>query len=473
MGDGEDRGELRAAGALLWRHGRDGTGVEVAIVHRPRYDDWSFPKGKMKPGEHPLVNAVREVAEETGVRAVLGRPLGWTRYRVSDRPQREDYWAATPQPPPVAGQPDKPACQIFLNGAAASRAHDGFVPGDEVDKLEWLGAEAALERLSYEHDAAMLRQFAAGPAATVPYILLRHASAGRKGGGPRDDRLRPLDDAGVAQAAGLATLLACFGAMRPLSRRRPGCGWPDCSPTGPPRSCAGTARPCPSSSRRRARISARQRQLTPRWTRPRSGSCTCRCRRLERRAPCSNGTASRNSRWTPQALGSMSTFRAARRAARANASAARSSGNRSLTSSARWTWPRAARPMARGYTSFIRRTIAIVSPLRRATDAGNRIRSSAGMPPRTARPPGRAARTANCTASSVPAISNAVSTPSPARSAAGSATSWAPASRAASRRCGSGSTAITRAAPAARKSWTISKPIGPHPITAHVQPIRG
>ncbi len=186
-------------------------------MHRPRYDDWSFPKGKMKPGEHPLVNAVREVAEETGVRAVLGRPLGWTRYRVSDRPKRVDYWAATPQPPPVAGQPDKPTGQIFLNGAAASRAHDGFVPGDEVDKLEWLGAEAALERLSYEHDAAMLRQFAVGPAATVPYILLRHASAGRKGGGPRDDRLRPLDDAGVAQAAGLAALLACFGAPRPVS----------------------------------------------------------------------------------------------------------------------------------------------------------------------------------------------------------------------------------------------------------------
>src|SRR6266581_1081099 len=227
MRNGPERGELRAAGAVLWRYGR--AGVEVAIVHRPRYDDWSFPKGKAKSGEHPLVNAVREVAEETGVWPVLGRPLGSTRYLVRGRPKRVDYWAATPAPPrsPVpprspipprsAGQPGGLAGQIFPNGSAGSRAKDGFVPDGEVDKLEWLPVLEAMPRLSYEHDAAMLREFAEGPSATVPYILLRHASAGSKGDGPSDDRLRPLDDAGIGQAAELAILLACFGAARLVS----------------------------------------------------------------------------------------------------------------------------------------------------------------------------------------------------------------------------------------------------------------
>ena len=68
--------------------------VEVLLVHRPRYDDWSLPKGKLDPGEHPLVCAVREVEEETGHRVVLGRPLPRQRYTVSGRPKVVQYWVA-------------------------------------------------------------------------------------------------------------------------------------------------------------------------------------------------------------------------------------------------------------------------------------------------------------------------------------------------------------------------------------------
>src|SRR5262249_31432198 len=80
-----------AAGAVMWRAGEDG--IETALVHRSRYDDWSFPKGKAMPGEHVLLTAVREVAEETGTRVTLGRRLAATQYLTSGGPKRGDYWA--------------------------------------------------------------------------------------------------------------------------------------------------------------------------------------------------------------------------------------------------------------------------------------------------------------------------------------------------------------------------------------------
>lgn len=191
-------GEVRAAGAVLWRPGTQGP--EVALIHRPRYDDWTFPKGKAEPGEHLLLTAVREVSEETGIRPVLGRPLPTIRYLVKDRPKRIDYWAATPAPGP-AGQPAP----------------------SEVDALEWLPVAAARERLSYEHDMLLLSKLTGGPEAvagapgTVVFILLRHATAEPKKGWPGDDVLRPLDPPGREQAGTLAALLACFGTPRVFS----------------------------------------------------------------------------------------------------------------------------------------------------------------------------------------------------------------------------------------------------------------
>ena len=75
---------VRAAGGVLWRTGEDGT-LQTALVHRPKYDDWSLPKGKPDPGEHLLETAVREVREETGLDVLVGRRSLRTRYAVRAR----------------------------------------------------------------------------------------------------------------------------------------------------------------------------------------------------------------------------------------------------------------------------------------------------------------------------------------------------------------------------------------------------
>src|SRR5580693_10587153 len=93
MGDLPAADEVRAAGAVLWRPA--GPGVQVALVHRPKYDDWSFPKGKLEPGEHVLLAAVREVAEETALEVTLGRRLPPVQYVSGEVSKRVDYWVAT------------------------------------------------------------------------------------------------------------------------------------------------------------------------------------------------------------------------------------------------------------------------------------------------------------------------------------------------------------------------------------------
>ena len=197
-----DRGKpgiIRAAGALLWRPGEQGP--EMAVIHRPRYDDWSFPKGKSLPGEHVLITAVREVAEETGVEIVLGRRLSTAHYYVSDgKPKQVDYWAARP---------------------AAQAAAAAFAPNDEVDRLAWLPLTAAGDRLTYPHDLEVLSEFAAAPAVTSALIMLRHASARNKKAwqkaGHPDDSTRPLTPLGQAQAKLLGQILSCFGPARVIS----------------------------------------------------------------------------------------------------------------------------------------------------------------------------------------------------------------------------------------------------------------
>src|SRR5260370_13519249 len=192
MTDASANGEIRAAGAVLW--GPAGRGRGVALVQRRRYDDWSFPKGKRERGEHVLLTAVREVAEETGVQVILGRPLPAALYERDGRPKRVDYWAGRPA----------------VGGWAS------FRPSDEVDELAWLPVRSARGRLSYPHDAAMLDEFAARPADTAPFVLLRHASAGAKDAWPGDDRDRPLDAPRAAESECLARLLACFRSGRVL-----------------------------------------------------------------------------------------------------------------------------------------------------------------------------------------------------------------------------------------------------------------
>lgn len=175
---------IRAAGAVVWRG--DETRPDVALVHRPRYDDWTFPKGKLKSGEHPIAGALREVEEETGLTVTLGRPLPSARYLHGERPKRVDYWVA----------------RVAEEGV--------FEPGDEVDEVRWLPLDRAAGLLSYAWDRSLVPELTAAPLATVPLVLVRHASAGSRQDWRGDDALRPLDDEGRAQAAALATVLPAY-----------------------------------------------------------------------------------------------------------------------------------------------------------------------------------------------------------------------------------------------------------------------
>ncbi|MGI5273458.1 NUDIX hydrolase [Nonomuraea sp. CA-218870] len=176
--------QVLAAGAVIWRGAEHDP--EVALVHRPRYADWTFPKGKLNPGEHVIAAALREVREETGLDVVLGRALPPTRYVDRSRPKRVDYWVGR-----VAGE-------------------HPFVAGDEVDALRWVSLGRARELLTYERDVGLLRALTAAPLATVPLVLVRHGSAGSRQDWRGADSLRPLDAEGRAQAAALATVLPAY-----------------------------------------------------------------------------------------------------------------------------------------------------------------------------------------------------------------------------------------------------------------------
>jgi 8-oxo-(d)GTP phosphatase len=183
-------GPIEAAGGLLWRPGESGT--EVALVHRPKYDDWSLPKGKLEPGEHPLAAALREVEEEAGARSVPGRPLGKARYAVDGRPKRVQYWSLR-----------------WAGGA--------FRPSSEVDQIEWLPVEKAGDRLRSDRDGFVVEEFLRDQRLTRACVVVRHAHAGSRSAWKGDDAERPLDAVGRAQAKVLASLLAAYEVSRAYS----------------------------------------------------------------------------------------------------------------------------------------------------------------------------------------------------------------------------------------------------------------
>lgn len=181
---------ILAAGAVLWRPdeaGSDGAPL-IALIHRPRYDDWSLPKGKVDPGEIEPVTAVREILEETGCRARLGRRLLSVSYPVPVGVKKVHYWAAR-----------------------ATECGE-FTANDEVDQLRWLPIAEAAQTLTYPHDRKVLRGFAKHPADTQTVMIVRHGTAGRRSRYSGDDRNRPLDKNGRAQAESLVGLLLAFGA---------------------------------------------------------------------------------------------------------------------------------------------------------------------------------------------------------------------------------------------------------------------
>ena len=197
---------IEAAGGVLWRP--DGRGLQVAVVHRPAYDDWSLPKGKLAPGEPALLGALREVREETGWECVPGRALGEVHYEKSGRPKRVRYWSL--------------------------RADRGqFQPSEEVDRLEWLTPNGARSLLDEDRDLDVLDRFLAGSRWTWPLVLVRHASAGERGTSAGPDSARPLDATGRGQAGLLASVLSahrptalhaaavtrCTSTLEPLASR--------------------------------------------------------------------------------------------------------------------------------------------------------------------------------------------------------------------------------------------------------------
>jgi 8-oxo-(d)GTP phosphatase len=179
--------EILASGAVVWRPA--GEGVEVALVHRPRYGDWTLPKGKLEPRESTRVAAWREVREETGARVALGRLLGGTRYRVGPDRKVVEYFAAR-----------------YLSGS--------FEPSDEVDELRWLPLAGAFELLSYDRDRTVLRAFTALPADLTSLLLVRHAKAGSRSEWPEADELRPLSRNGEKQVEPIRLLGTVYGADR-------------------------------------------------------------------------------------------------------------------------------------------------------------------------------------------------------------------------------------------------------------------
>ncbi|MEO8456370.1 MAG: bifunctional NUDIX hydrolase/histidine phosphatase family protein [Chloroflexota bacterium] len=186
---------IRAAGGVLWRQAAGTNGdneVEVAIIHRPRYDDWSMPKGKLNPGEIELEGAVREIAEETGYRVTVGPPLGIVEYEKLGRPKVVRYWAM--------------------------RAEGGmFVPSREVDELRWLHVDDAFALLTQPRDVDLLKRFARKPAATKAVLIVRHGSAGYRSDWKGDDDDRPLDEVGEEQAEAMVWLLCRFDVREVIS----------------------------------------------------------------------------------------------------------------------------------------------------------------------------------------------------------------------------------------------------------------
>lgn len=193
---------IRAAGAVVWR--LDDERPLVAVVHRPRYDDWSLPKGKLHDGEDPAAGAVREVAEETGQSVVLGRRLGEVDYVV----------------PPSAGRRHGPKVVEYWSAMATGGR---FTGGDEVDQLHWLPPERAADMLSYPWDRIVLSRFIAVPATTATVLLVRHGKAGSRSEWHADDRLRPLSDLGLRQSEQLRIQLRLFGPQRVFSAPRVRC----------------------------------------------------------------------------------------------------------------------------------------------------------------------------------------------------------------------------------------------------------
>jgi len=189
MPEPRGRADVIAAGAVVHRPGQ-----QVLLVHRPRYDDWAFPKGKLDPGEHAVAAAVREVAEETGVHVRLGPPLMSQRY-------------------PVAGGRNK-TVHYWVGRAVGDDDVSGYFVNEEIDDVAWVSADLALDKLSYEYDRETYREARRFRRKTRALVVLRHGLSRVRKSWRRDDRERPLVQQGILQAERLVPLLAAYDVTR-------------------------------------------------------------------------------------------------------------------------------------------------------------------------------------------------------------------------------------------------------------------
>lgn len=187
--------DVVAAGAVVF-----GPNRSVLLVHRPKYDDWSFPKGKLDPGERAAAAAVREVLEETGVPIRLGPPMGSQRYPVRDGMKTVLYWAARP-----------------VDGSPETLDVSTYEPNAEIDEVRWVPAERARGLLTYEHDVETLDEARGLRKRTRTLIVLRHGIARARKSWRGDDRRRPLLAAGSRQAQRLVPVLSAYGVTRLVS----------------------------------------------------------------------------------------------------------------------------------------------------------------------------------------------------------------------------------------------------------------
>lgn len=175
-----------AAGAVVWRKSEKGI-TEIAIIHRPKYDDFSLPKGKIEPNESLISCAYREVFEETNLSTQFGPFLGEVEYFSPDGLKRVSYWSAK-----LIGH------------------ENNFIPNNEVDKLIWTPLSKAVDKLSSETDKEIIGRFVNSFYDSKPLILLRHAKALARSEWPADDDDRPLDGLGQTQATRLLSIYQAF-----------------------------------------------------------------------------------------------------------------------------------------------------------------------------------------------------------------------------------------------------------------------
>ena len=176
-----------AAGGIVWRRDLDGE-VEVLLVHRPRYDDWSLPKGKLEEGEALISCAYREVLEETGLSIKLGPYVGSVEYFVPDGLKHVAYWSAS-----------------------LIEDNSSFHPNDEVDRIIWLDLESAVLMATRDSDKSILERFGVTPYDSSALIMLRHGKALERAEWQGEDEDRPLQLVGQLQAKRMLSLYQVFG----------------------------------------------------------------------------------------------------------------------------------------------------------------------------------------------------------------------------------------------------------------------